>query len=80
VLTTNAGVIAIPDGGPILALAAGEGPRSWALALSDGRLGLASTGTLSFAAPDARLPGRARSITFTGATVRAIGDDGSILE
>ena len=80
VLATNGGAIAIPQGGPILALAAAESPQSWALALSDGRMAMASGIALSFANPDVRLPGRARQLTVTGPLVRAIGDDGSVLE
>ncbi|UPT62562.1 MAG: WD40 repeat domain-containing protein [Hyphomonadaceae bacterium JAD_PAG50586_4] len=80
VLTTNAVATAIPEGGPVLALAAGRDARSWVLALSDGRLVLKVAGSLGFATPDVRLPGRARSIAVVGSTVRATGDDGSVLE
>jgi formylglycine-generating enzyme required for sulfatase activity len=80
VLATNAGLIAIPQGGPILTMTAGEAAQTWALSLSDGRLALAFAGALRFAAPDVRLPGRARQLSVTGSIVRAIGDDGSVLE
>lgn len=79
-LTASAGEIAIPEGGPTVALAAGETAQTWALALSDGRLAFAAGRALTFATPDTRLPGRARALDVAGATVRAIGDDGSILE
>ncbi|WP_408591282.1 hypothetical protein [Novosphingobium sp.] len=65
------------EGGPAMAFTR-VGPKQFALALADGSLALITNFAVSTAT--LRLPGRARSIVHQGNLVRAIGDDGSILQ
>ncbi len=73
--------ITVSSNAPVLAFAAADdAPGRWIAALGDGSIVLASAGGVQPATPDVRLPGRARMIAVSGQTIRAIGDDGSILE
>ena len=83
-LTTNTGGPPLPL--PIVALAPTDMAGRWVVAFSDGRLALATDAGLSFAianspnVPEVRLPSRARSLSIINTRLRAIGEDGSILE
>jgi WD40 repeat protein/uncharacterized protein YecT (DUF1311 family) len=83
-LVSDNGWMAIPDGGPVTALAVAPGTEFVAFATLDGRVRFARAARTHapelMARPDddVRLPGQVRKLSFVGDNFLALGDDGTV--